>query len=97
MRRSRHIIAIVVLASALAADGTLVTAANVEQPTMAGTFAGRLVQRISVGLRRTIRTPYTPSIDSVRAMADIGQKPLDAMIRPTMVLPFQFRLPPPAV
>jgi hypothetical protein len=92
--------AIVVLASALAADGALRAAPVKAAEMSAGSIAGRFVQRISVGLRRTIAAGQRLATRQVRGVATASQSAESMqpqVISPLvkLLLPSQLRLPPP--
>lgn len=101
MRRSRQILAVVILTSALAADGTLL-AAPVREAAASTTFAGRLVRKLSDGLQRTMTArPFLAAqrsgfaaVTRVSAIRPSDSAAVDISPRP--LSPFQFRLPPPA-
>ena len=98
MRRSRQVLAVAFLATALCADRAA-TAAPMLRPQMGqGTLAGRLVNRLTVGLRRVVpsarvyetrREDAAPTIPSIAAVV--------VQFTRVALSPFQFRLPPPAL
>jgi len=94
--RSQKVLAVAFLATALCADRAITAAPAFEQETTTGTFAGRLVARLTVGLQRVV--PYAKVYQSrreetVREHAVVAPAPL--AICPPIFSPFQFRLPPP--
>src|SRR5438067_962277 len=109
MNRARHAIAVVLVATALCADGSRIvgTAPSVNAEAAAvphsASFAARLVNRLSASFSRSIgiaavRIVYQSRQDnsppvSIRALADIAQ-PLP---QHCLFTPFQFRLPPPSL
>jgi hypothetical protein len=94
--RSQKVLAVAFLATALCADRAITAAPTFRQETTAGTFAGRLVTRLTVGLRRVV--PSTRVYQSRREEAAgeeavIAPAPVAAL--PQLLSPFEFRLPPP--
>lgn len=97
MRNARHVIAVTLVATAICAD-RVTAAAPVQQPM--AQFAGRLMERLTVTLRRVLPATslYEPRRLTMRPVKD-PVRPAGAAIRvPHLTLsPFQFRLPPPLV
>jgi len=94
--RSQKVLAVAFLATALCADRAITAAPAFKQETTAGTFAGRLVARLTVGLQRVV--PYAKVYQSRREEIACEQAviaPVPLAIRPPPFSPFQFRLPPP--
>ena len=97
MRRTRHVIAVMVVATALCADRS-VSAAPIARPQSAG-FARTFASKLTTSLRRAV-APAAP-VQSVRMVesASVAAQPVrDAAsgLHPTFS-PFQFRLPPPSL
>lgn len=96
MRRTRHVIAVVVVATALCAtDRSAVAAPAVHAKTQAG-VARTFASRITTSLRRAVATN---AIQPVQTMETARPFPLIISQRARGVRsnfsPFQFRLPPP--
>src|SRR3954471_12239275 len=100
MKRTRHVLAVALVATALCADRAIAAAPTV-RADMAATAAGRLVTRLSVRFRRVV-----PSVRLYQSRQD-ALKPAAAQTRiapdfapatphQSLLDPFQFRLPPPA-
>ena len=99
MRRSRHVLAAVVVATALCAD-RVATAAPQARPQVAE-FARSLAARLTVGFRRVV--------PQIRFVADRRDGESNPTVRPAAEVaspgvghasaasPFRFRLPPPAL
>jgi len=98
MRRSRQVLAVAFLATALCADRAVTAAPILRPQPTAGSLAGRLVSRLTVNLRQSIpaarvfETRREGSVPTVRPIA-----PVITLIAPLALSPFQFRLPPPAL
>ena len=95
-RRTRHVIAVMVVATALCADRT-VSAAPVVRPQSQG-LARTFASRLTTSLRRAIAPARVQSVRSVED-APICEQPIrDAASGfRSEFSPFQFRLPPPAL
>jgi hypothetical protein len=94
--RSQKVLAVAFLATALCADRAITAAPAFRQETTSGTFAGRLVARLTVSLRRVV--PYARVYQSrreERAGEQVIAWPPVLSLRPLALSPFQFRLPPP--
>jgi hypothetical protein len=90
------VIAVTLMATAICADRSL-PAAPVE--TQASHFAGRLIERLSVNLRRVVPPTclYQPRRFGLPP-AQISPPRMDSLVVgliPPLLSPFQFRLPPP--
>ncbi len=97
MKRTRHVLAIALVATALCADRA-VAAAPALRP-QAGSVAGRLVSRLSTSFRRVVPSVrvYETRRDGF-APASVSSIPMDfdsAGFRPRLLSPLQLRLPPP--
>ena len=96
MSRTRHILAVVAVATALCADQA-VMAAPLARPQVAE-MAARLVDRLSQPFRRSVPNPirialrHQPSQTEIAAFPD---HPISVVILHCDLSPFQFRLPPP--
>ncbi|MGD0138964.1 MAG: hypothetical protein ABSD28_08815 [Tepidisphaeraceae bacterium] len=96
MKNARHVIAVTLMATAICADRSLSAAPAEPQ---ASHFAGRIIQRLSVNLRRVVPATclYQPRRFGLPP-AQILHPRLDALVVdlfPPLFSPFQFRLPPP--
>jgi hypothetical protein len=94
--RSQQVLAVAFLATALCADRALTAAPAFEQEASAGTFAGRLVARLTVGLQRVVpsaRVYQARREETAREQTVVAPTPLT--LWPPLFSPFQFRLPPP--
>ena len=98
MSRSRHILAVVAVTTALCAD-QVISAAPLPRPPIAE-MAARLVTRLSQSFQRTVPGEFReavrhhPTSDRIEA----AQSPLpEPVILQCGLSPFQFRLPPPAL
>ena len=96
MKNARHVIAVTLMATAICADRSLSAAPTEPQ---ASHFAGRIIQRLSVNLRRVVPATclYQPRRFGLPP-AQILHPRLDALavdLIPPLLSPFQFRLPPP--
>lgn len=96
MRHARHVIAVTLMATAICAD-RLAPAAPAEPP--ATHLAGRLIERLSMSLRRVLPAVglYQPRCPGLRLTAARILPFADQTLGFHRVLlsPFQFRLPPP--
>jgi hypothetical protein len=109
MRRTRQVLAVVVVTTALCADQVATAAVGAREPIgtigrvsevadLASGFAGRFVCRLSQSFQRSV-----PAIVSVQARqprpAVVAALPhpseTAACVLPQSFTPFQFRLPPP--
>jgi hypothetical protein len=102
MRRTRQVLAIVVVATALFADRGMAapTMRPDPAPRAAGSLAGRFIDRLSRGFSRSV--PVVLPRQARRAVLAVlpvrpssGDQSFGLSHRP--VSPFQFRLPPPPV
>src|SRR4051812_32009482 len=109
-RARRHAIAVVLVATALCADRSTVSAApagSPHQPSSASqtsSLAARFVSRISAGFRRAVpgvQIIYQAREDHVAqppsAVAFVRTQPSIALHGQPPLSPFQFRLPPPTL
>jgi hypothetical protein len=97
MRNSRHIIAVTLMATAICANRAI-AAAPVEQPV--AQFAGRLMERLSVRLRRVLPAArlYQPRHAQAQPEnEEVWSGGQGVGIRQVSFSPFYFRLPPPGV
>lgn len=97
MRRSRHLLAVTLVAAALCADRAV--AALPSRP-QGGQIAARLIQRLSDGFRRAVTTPRIQQVRigaRVQASAIQGRQGDENAPARIAMSPFQFRLPPPAI
>jgi hypothetical protein len=98
MKRTRHLIAVALVATALCADRAVAAAPQVRSE---GSVAGRIVSRITTGLRRAVsavriyETRQDTIIPKPLAASRIDDAPV-AEFHPTFSQ-FQFRLPPPTL
>jgi hypothetical protein len=103
MNRTRQILAVTLVATALAADRAVASAASApvsaQSDASVMSMAGRIVNRLTSSLRRTVQAPRvwenrrvetvaTPSIPPTTTPDPVRSRP--------QLNPFQFRLPPPA-
>jgi hypothetical protein len=97
MKNARHMIAVTLVATAICADRTLPAAPAEPQ---ASHFAGRLIQRLSVNLRRVVPATclYQPRRFGLPPPQISNPRPEALLVdlRPPRLSPFQFRLPPPS-
>src|SRR2546423_13245354 len=100
MKRTRHLIAVALVATALCADRAVAAAPQVRSE---GSVAGRIVSRITTGLRRAVSAVriYETRQDAVIVRSrPVGTSRIDDAARvefhPTFSQ-FQFRLPPPTL
>jgi hypothetical protein len=110
MTRARHAIAVVLVATALCADRTAVSAAPAgagqeplaaSQASPSSSLAARFVNRLTAGLRRAVpgfAIVYQARQDQPTGSAIAFLAPADhATPQHQPISPFQFRLPPPTV
>jgi|SRR5882724_12971008 len=98
MTRSRHILAVVAVTTALCAD-RVVSAAPLPRTPVAE-MAARLVIRLSESFSRTAPSDVRPEVRCQTADAQPYARPAPAERPPlarTPLSPFEFRLPPPAL
>jgi hypothetical protein len=95
MKHARHVIAVTLMATAICADRV---APAVPAQTTTTHFASRLIERLSMNLRRvlpavTLYQPrqFEPGLTVRRPLAIANQAFFPAL----PLSPFQFRLPPP--
>lgn len=103
MRRSRQVLAVVIVATALCAERGV--AAPVARPQVSSvatgpSLAGRILDRLSSGLKgavavRLSRPPARPEPARASVIARLPDQSHDRDHRPSS--PLLFRLPPPAV
>ena len=98
MRRSRHVLAAVVVATALCADRA--TAAAPAARPQVGQLARTVASKLSASFRRVV--PTIRFVEDRRAgvfssPADMRTEVRTPVVHATQGSPFQFRLPPPAL
>jgi len=102
MVRTRHILAVTLVATALAADRAVASVscapAELSRPISVESMAGRLVRPLSSNFRRVI--PSARLWENLRENAIVPSTVPDVQppmvpIAPVAISPFQFRLPPP--
>ena len=95
-RRTRHVIAVMVVATALCADRS-VSAAPIARPQSQG-FARAFASRLTTSLRRAVAPARAQWVTIVEAAPVVEQPVRDAAsgLHPNFS-PFQFRLPPPSL
>jgi hypothetical protein len=97
--RTRHILAILAVSTALCADQAVLAAPSTAPGAELAQIAGRLVDRLSRSFRST--TPAHWSSDLPRRWPErptaSAPMPAIAVVHPLrpLISPFQFRLPPP--
>ena len=101
--RTRTILAVTLLATAICADRAAISAQPRVQTTQrieAGDSTGGFARRLAVSLRHTVATVrlHQGRLDHAHPVA-LAQRVLEsqAMGRVTEMTPFHFRLPPPGV
>jgi hypothetical protein len=95
MSKTRHILAVVAVTTALCADQML-AAAPLPKPQV-GEIAARVIERLAQPFRRTVPNAIRP-IAQARAMPPLAApaaRPAGAPALHCELSPFQFRLPPP--
>jgi hypothetical protein len=94
-RRTRHVIAVMVVATALCADRS-VSAAPVARPLSQG-LARTFASKLTTSLRRAVATSRVQVVRSVEAAPVFAPPIREAAsgVR-SQFSPFQFRLPPPS-
>jgi len=101
MGKTRHILAVTLVATALCADRAAARACAPGGPSSRGedgvmSMAGRLVSRLSSNFRRVVSAiRLRPSRSAQVARSIVMSAPIIAVIVPQQFTPFQFRLPPP--
>ena len=104
MLRTRQILAVTLVATALAADRAVASVA--ESPVAASreasvmSVAGRIVSRLSSNLRRAVPAARVWETRRTETTISIFVRPCssqDLSVRHTPISPFQFRLPPPLI
>ena len=98
MSKTRHILAVVAMTTALCADQA-VSAAPAARPQV-GEMAARLVERLSRPFRQTVATVVRAPDRQARpqvALERFEPAPAPAVAAHCDLSPFQFRLPPPAI
>jgi len=95
-RRTKHVIAVMVVATALCADRS-VSAAPVARPQSQG-LARTFASKLTTGLRRAVAPMRVQSVRTVEAAPVFASPIRDAAsgVHSTFS-PFQFRLPPPSL
>jgi hypothetical protein len=100
MRKTRTLVAVTLLATALCADRRLASAAaDPGTRTEAGPVARGFAQRLTVSLRRVIPAVklHQGRQEGVAQVVWLEVAPRQSSVRACVGVPFQFRLPPPAV
>ena len=100
MRKTRTIVAVTLLATALCADRAVASAAAQGARVEAEPVARGFAQRLTVSLRRVVpAVKLSPSRQEGVAPAVRGGEIAgdQAVVRWVVGMPFQFRLPPPVV
>ena len=98
MKRTRHLIAVALVATALCADRAVAAAPEVKTE---GSVASRIVSRLTTGLRRAVSTVriYQTRLDTLTNRPLTASRIIDVPVvesHPTFS-EFQFRLPPPTL
>ena len=97
MRRTKHVIAVMVVATALCADRSALAAAPQVRPQPSQGFARGLASRITSSFRQTVapvRMLSTWTGEGAQAFP-LPIRQAASGVRSAEVSPFQFRLPPP--
>jgi hypothetical protein len=106
MNRTRHVLAIALVATALCADRTIAAAPGLgERPQNGGgsSVAGRLVSRLSVSFRRVVSVTRVYEARQERDISAEAGTPAQLLPNPTVALfsvrisPHLLRLPPPSL
>jgi hypothetical protein len=98
MKRTRQLIAVALVATALCADRAVAAAPEVRTE---GSIASRIASRITTGLRRAVSSIriYEPRQET-RGLRPLAASRIDnvsvVVVHPTLS-PFESRLPPPAL
>ena len=102
MRRTRQVLAVVAVTTALCADQSLAAPVRTTGPQVAE-LAGRLVGRLSQSFRRVVTSSipqqarqHRPADQAAPASVRDASPATPVAVRFTFS-PFQFRLPPPAI
>lgn len=99
MRKTRTIMAVTLLATALCADRAMTSAARVS-PVEAGPVARGFAQRLTVSLRRVVpavKFHQSRQENFAPVVCSNGASGPQVIEHEALGTPFQFRLPPPAV
>ena len=101
MKRTRHVLAVALVATALCADRAIAAAPTV-RADMAATAAGRLVSRLSVRFRRVVPSVrlYQSRQDALKpalVQTHVAPDAEPTNLSPSLQSPFQFPLPPPSL
>jgi hypothetical protein len=98
MKRTRHLIAVALVATALCADRAVAAAPEVRSE---GSVAGRIVSRITTTLRRAVSSVqiYESRQDTITPGPLAASRISDALVAEfhATFSQFQFRLPPPTL
>ena len=96
-RRTRHVIAVMVVATALCADRSVSGAAPVVRPQSQG-FARSFASKLTTSLRRAV-APARVQLVTIVECAPVAAQPVRdaASGLHSNFSPFQFRLPPPSL
>jgi hypothetical protein len=101
MGKTRHLVAITLVATALCADRAVASVAPTELRTEArvSSLAGRFVSRLSSKFRRVVPALRLCERSRGETVAPIAvcPAPVVAFIAQRRIGPFQFRLPPPVL
>ena len=102
MRKTRTLVAVTLLATALCADRRLASAASAAESgsrTEAGPVVRGFAQRLTVSLRRVVSAAklHQGRQEGVAQVVWLESAPEQTSVRATEGVPFQFRLPPPVV
>jgi hypothetical protein len=94
--RSQKVLAVAFLATALCADRAINAAPSLRSESPTGTFAGRLVARLTGNLRRVVPAARVYQVRrEERATQQHTLMPVAPLVARVPISPFQFRLPPP--
>jgi hypothetical protein len=101
MRKTRTIVAVTLLATALCADRRLSSAASAAEGsrTEAGPVVRGFAQRLTVSLRRVVSAVqiHQGRQEGAAQVVWLENAPEQTCVRASEGVPFQFRLPPPVV
>jgi len=101
MNRTRHLVAITLVATALCADRAVASVAptTVRSEARVTSLAERLVSRLSSNFRRVVPAMRLCERARGESTTSIAQRPVPvlAFVAQQQTSPFQFRLPPPTL
>ena len=101
MRRTQHILAITLVATALCADRAVASVAptHVRTEARVTSLAERFVKRLSSNFQRIVPAMRLCERSRSESVASITNRPAPTLefIARQPISPFQFRLPPPAL